>query len=164
MNANGLTKKILFSSNKELISYITNNYLCEGFNDFNELKKKEKELLMLEVDVIKHCLIRLESLEEIYDTSKGETSGFTLLGVFCTFVLKDYISIFVSYEKHPILFTIGQLSMFAMISYLLIFILRKTGLDSKNRSKIIYFKKLLEYVLEIKESNNTYKKRGKYKF
>lgn len=161
MSVNELTKKILFSSNKELLKFITNNYLCEGFNDFNEMKKKEKELLVLEVDVIKHSLIRLESLEEIYDTSKGETSGFTLLGVFCTFILKDYIAIFISYEKHPILFGIGQLSMFIMISYLLIFILKKAGMDSKNRSKIIYFKKLLEYVLEIKESNNLYRKKRK---
>ncbi|WP_255258419.1 hypothetical protein [Bacillus toyonensis] len=115
----------------------------------------------MDVDVIKHCLIRLESLEEIYGTSKGAAGGFTLLGVFCTFVLKDYISIFVRYEEHPILFGIGQFAMFVMISYLCIFILRKLGSDSKNRSKIIYFKKLLEYVLEIKDVNNIHKKKRK---
>ncbi|MGM2833140.1 hypothetical protein ACS2TZ_30635 [Bacillus cereus group sp. Bce025] len=161
MNVNELTKKILFSSDKELLKFITKNYLCESFNNFNEMKKKEKELLVLDVDVIKHCLIRLESLEEIYDTSKGAAGGFTLLGVFCTFVLKDYISIFVKYEEHPILFGIGQFAMFVMISYLCISILRKLGFDSKNRSKIIYFKKLLEYVLEIKDVNNIHKKKRK---
>lgn len=40
------------------------------------MKKKEKELLVLDVDVIKYCLIRLESLEEIYDTSKGAAGGY----------------------------------------------------------------------------------------
>lgn len=159
MNVGELTKKILFSSDKELLKFITKNYLCESFNDFNDMKEKEKELLALDKDVIKHCLIRLESLEEIYDTSKGASGGFTLLGVFCTFVLKDYISIFVKYEEHPILFGIGQFVMFVMISYLCIFILRRLGSDSENRSKIIYFKKLLEYVLENKKINNIHNKK-----
>lgn len=151
MDTDELINKILLSANEELIEFIETNFTLENMDDFLDIKEKEKMLFKLDIDVIRHCLFRLESLEEIYDTSKGASSGFSLVGVICGFILKDYISIFIDIKEHQILYVFGQIVMFGMISYLLINILRTMGSKSKDKSKIIYFKRLLEYVLKEKE-------------
>lgn len=151
MNTDKLINKILLSSDKELVSFIDQNFLCENFDDFSDIKKKEEDLFKLNEDVLNHALFRLESLEEIYDTSKGSSAGFNLIGILFGFILKDYISIFVEPSIHPKLYIFGQLMILILISYGLIRILRKLNSSSDNKSKIIYFKKLLNYVLKEKE-------------
>ncbi|MDP7979917.1 hypothetical protein [Bacillus multifaciens] len=151
MNVDKLINKILLSSNEELIVFIEKNFTFEKMDDFSDIKKKEEMLFKLEIDVIRHCLFRLESLEEIYDTSKGASSGFNLIGVICGFILKDYIAIFINPKDHQILYFFGQVIMFGMISYMLVKILKKMNKTSKDKSKIIYFKRLLEYILNEKE-------------
>jgi hypothetical protein len=154
MNTDKLINKILLSSDKELVSFIDRNFLCKNFDDFSDIKKKEEALFKLNEDVLNHALFRLESLEEIYDTSKGSSAGFNLIGIVFGFILKDYISIFVEPSIYPKLYIFGQLMIFILISYGLMRILRNLNSSSDNKSKIIYFKKLLNYVLKEKEKQN----------
>ncbi|TPV39529.1 hypothetical protein [Bacillus dicomae] len=153
MNTDKLINKILLSSDQELVSFIDQNYICKNFDDFSEIKKKEESLFKLDEDVLNHALFRLESLEEIYDTSKGSSSGFNLMGIVIGFMLKDYMSIFIEPSSYPKLYLFGQIIVFALVSYGLIRILRILNSSSENKSKIIYFKKLLDYVLKEKQKN-----------
>ncbi|MCU5684763.1 hypothetical protein [Bacillus wiedmannii] len=153
MNTDKLINKILLSSDQELVSFIDQNYICKNFDDFSEIKKKEESLFKLDEDVLNHALFRLESLEEIYDTSKGSSSGFNLMGIVIGFMLKDYMSIFIEPSSYPKLYLFGQIIVFALVSYGLISILRILNSSSENKSKIIYFKKLLDYVLKEKQKN-----------
>jgi len=151
VNTDKLINKILLSSDKDLVSFIDQNFLCKNFDDFSDIKKKEESLLKLDEDVLNYALFRLESLEEIYDTSKGSTAGFNLVGIVFGFMLKDYISIFVNPINYPKSYFLGQIIVFALVSYGLIRILRILNSSSENKSKIIYFKKLLDYVLKEKQ-------------
>lgn len=153
MNTDKLINKILLSSDQELVSFIDQNYICKNFDDFSEIKKKEESLFKLDEDVLNHALFRLESLEEIYDTSKGSSSGFNLMGIVIGFMLKDYMSIFIEPSSYPKLYLFGQIIVFALVFYGLIRILRILNSSSENKSKIIYFKKLLDYVLKEKQKN-----------
>ncbi|KZD51624.1 hypothetical protein [Bacillus cereus] len=151
MNTDKLINKILLSSDKDLISFIDQNFLCKNFDDFSDIKKKEESLFKLEEDVLNHALFRLESLEEIYDTSKGSSAGFNLVGIVFGFMLKDYISIFVDPSIYSKSYFLGQIIVFSLVSYGLIRILKSLNSHSENKSKIIYFKRLLNYVLKEKD-------------
>ncbi|ASL62810.1 hypothetical protein [Bacillus cereus] len=153
MNTDKLINKILLSSDQELVSFIDQNYICKNFDDFSDVKKKEESLFKLDEDVLNHALFRLESLEEIYDTSKGSSSGFNLMGIVIGFMLKDYMSMFIEPSSYPKLYLFGQIIVFALVFYGLISILRILNSSSENKSKIIYFKKLLDYVLKEKQKN-----------
>lgn len=150
MNTDKLINKILLSSDKELVSFIDQNFYIKNFDDFSDIKKKEEDLFKLDEDVLNHAIFRLESLEETYDSSKGSTAGTNLMGIICAFFLKDYVLIFVDPKIHPNMHSFLQLGIFLIVLYFLRKILGKMDIKSEKRSKIIYFKKLLEYVLKEK--------------
>ncbi|PEY15092.1 hypothetical protein CN340_28480, partial [Bacillus anthracis] len=66
------------------------------------------------------------------------------------FFLKDYVPIFVNPKFHPNLYIFCQLGIFMIVIYFLSKLLRNMDKKSGKKSKVIYFKKLLEYVLKEK--------------
>lgn len=151
MNIDKLINKILLSSNDDLIVFIDEYFICnEKVDDFSHMKEREKDLSKLDEDVLNYALFRLESLEEIYDSSKGSTAGTNLVGVISAFFLKDYVPIFVNPKFHPNLYIFCQLGIFMIVIYFLSKLLRNMDKKSGKKSKVIYFKKLLEYVLKEK--------------
>ncbi|HDR7356058.1 TPA: hypothetical protein QCX18_005315 [Bacillus wiedmannii] len=151
MNTDKLINKILLSSNDDLIVFIDEYFICnEKLDDFSYIKEREKDLLKLDEDVLNYALFRLESLEEIYDSSKGSTAGTNLMGVISAFFLKDYVPIFINPKLHPNLYIFCQLVIFMIVIYFLSKLLRNMDKKSGKKSKVIYFRKLLEYVLKEK--------------
>lgn len=138
-----IEEKILTSNNKELIKFIMREYSAE--------KMKSKEGLLLNIErleemdekTLKLCINRIRSLEEFYDPAKSLSA---VIGVFTAF----FIVLGVFFEEIGLPWYLDRILALGSLALAFIVSARDVIEMRFKKSNAVYFKGLLEYVLERK--------------
>ena len=138
--------KILTSGNRELINFITREYSAEKMKSKEGLLLKIERLEEMDEQTLKLCINRIRSLEEFYDPAKSLSA---VIGVFTAF----FIVLGVFFEEIGLPWYLDRILALGSLALAFIVSARDVIEMRLKKSNAVYFKGLLEYVLERKKEN-----------
>ncbi len=138
-----IAEKILTSDNRELIHFITREYSSEKMKSKEGLFLKLERLEEMDEKTLKLCINRIRSLEEFYDPAKSLSA---VIGIFTAF----FIVLGVFFEDIGLPWYLNRILALGSLALAFIVSARDVIEMRLKKSNAVYFKGLLEYVLEKK--------------
>lgn len=138
-----IAEKILTSDNRELIHFIMREYSSEKMKSKEGLFLKLERLEEMDEKTLKLCINRIRSLEEFYDPAKSLSA---VIGIFTAF----FIVLGVFFEDIGLPWYLDRILALGSLALAFIVSARDVIEMRLKKSNAVYFKGLLEYVLEKK--------------
>lgn len=148
-----LKRDLLLSNRKEFVKFIEKEYNFFSYKDFEVIENKKSKLSKLDLEVIKECLNRINSIKSYYDLSKGFPFLAAIISLVFVYLIKDYWPmVFMDskedFKKMSILIALLNLGICGALLFVCMLIMRKC---QDNNCLLLQFEGVLQDIKEKQE-------------